>query len=107
MKMLNMIIAIAVMTLATQLTRFFPFLLFSKHKPPQWLLTGSRLIPGAVMMVLVIYSMPHNFRFAEPETWIPWTGVAVVSTLHLLFRHPLISIFGGTGVYMLLLHFVA
>jgi len=103
--MLNMIIAIAVMAFATQLTRFFPFILFSKRQPPQWLLTGSRLIPGAVMMVLVIYSMPHNFTFSSPATWIPWTGVAVVTMLHLLFRHPLISIFGGTGTYMVLLHF--
>jgi branched-subunit amino acid transport protein AzlD len=100
-----MIIAIAVMTLATQLTRFFPFLLFSRRQPPQWLLTGSRLIPGAVMMVLVVYSMPHNFMFSSPETWIPWAGVAIVSVLHLLFKHPLVSIFGGTGAYMTLLHF--
>lgn len=103
--MLRMIIAIAVMTLATQLTRFFPFLLFSRRQPPQWLLTGSRLIPGAVMMVLVVYSIPHNFNFATPDTWLPWAGVAAVSVLHLLFRHPLVSIFGGTGVYMTLLHF--
>lgn len=103
--MINMIIAIAVMTLATQLTRFFPFILFSKRQPPGWLLTGSRLIPGAVMTVLVVYSMPHNLDFTAPGTWISWTGVAAVSVLHLLFRHPLISIFGGTGAYMLLLHF--
>ena len=64
--MLRMIIAIAVMTAATQLTRYFPFLLFSRRQPPGWLLTGSRLIPGAVMMVLVIYSMPHNLNFTSP-----------------------------------------
>ena len=103
--MLNIIIAIAVMTLATQLTRFFPFLLFSKRQPPQWLLTGSRLIPGAVMMVLVIYSMPHNLNFTEAATWVPLAGVAAVSILHILFKHPLISIFGGTALYMTLLHF--
>ncbi len=93
------------MTLATQLTRFFPFLLFSRRKPPQWLLTGSRLIPGAVMMVLVVSSIPHNLNFTLPGTWIPLSGVAAVSILHLLFKHPLISIFGGTGIYMTLLHF--
>jgi branched-subunit amino acid transport protein AzlD len=103
--MLRMILAIAVMTAATQLTRYFPFLLFSRRQPPQWLLKGSRLIPGAVMMVLVVYSMPHNLNFTSGSTWIPWTGLAAVSILHLLFRHPLISIFGGTGVYMILLHF--
>ncbi len=103
--MIRILIAVAVMTLATQLTRFFPFLLFSRREPPKWLITGAKLIPGAVMTVLVVSCMPYNFNFTSPETWIPWAGVAVVSILHLLFRHPLVSIFGGTGVYMTLLHF--
>lgn len=103
--MLRIIIAIAVMTAATQLTRFFPFLLFSRRQPPPWLLTGARLIPGAVMTVLVVYSMPHNLHFSSPDTWIPWSGVVAVSILHLLFKHPLVSIFGGTAVYMILLNF--
>lgn len=103
--MIRIIIAVAVMTLATQLTRAFPFILFSRREPPQWLLTGSRLIPGAVMTVLVVSSLPHNFNFSSPATWIPWAGVAAVSVLHLLFKHPLISIFGGTGAYMVLLHY--
>lgn len=100
-----MIIAIAVMTLATQLTRAFPFLLFSRREPPQWLLDGARLIPGAVMTVLVVTSMPRSLDLAEASVWIPWAGVAAVSILHIMFKHPLVSIFGGTGVYMMLLHF--
>lgn len=104
--MLRIISAIIVMTAATQLTRFFPFLLFSRREPPAWLLSGARLIPGAVMTVLVVSSMPHNLNLSTPETWIPWAGVAVVSVLHLIFKHPLVSIFGGTGVYMALLHFL-
>ena len=105
--MLKIIIAIAVMTAATQLTRFFPFLLFSRREPPKWLLSGARLIPGAVMTVLVVSSIPRSLNLVSPETWIPWAGVAAVSILHLCFKHPLISIFGGTGAYMLLLHFFA
>ena len=103
--MLKMISAIAVMAAATLLTRAFPFLLFSRRKPPLWLVTGARLIPGAVMTVLVVTSLPHSLDFAAPTTWIPLAGVAVVSALHLIFKHPLISIFGGTGIYMSLLHF--
>lgn len=103
--MIRILIAVAVMTAATQLTRFFPFLLFSRREPPKWLLTGSKLIPGAVMTVLVVSSMPHNLQLSLPTTWIPWAGVAGVSILHLLFKHPLVSIFGGTGIYMGLMHF--
>ncbi len=103
--MLRMIIAIAVMGLATQITRWFPFLLFSKRKAPRRLLEGAKLIPGAAMMALVVYSMPHNLNFSEAATWLPWAGAAIVIILHQLFKHPLISIFGGTGIYMLLVNF--
>ena len=103
--MLRIVIGIAVMALATQFTRAFPFLLFSRRKPPLWLIKGARLIPGAVMTVLVVSSVPHSLDFTSPATWIPFAGVAAVSALHLSFRHPLVSIFGGTGIYMLLLNF--
>ena len=93
------------MAVATLLTRAFPFLLFSKKRPPAKLITSARLIPGAVMTVLVAASIPHSLDFASPETWIPLAGVASVSILHLSLKHPLVSIFGGTGVYMTLLHF--
>lgn len=104
--MYRIIIAIVVMTAATQFTRAFPFLLFSKRKPPQWLLSGARLIPGAVMTVLVLTSLPLNIGELSDGGWMPWAGAAVVTVLHLLFRHPLVSIFGGTAVYMLLLNFM-
>ena len=104
--MIKIIIAIAVMTAATQLTRWFPFLLFSKKEPPRRLIESSRLIPGAVMTVLVVTSLPRSIHITQPENWMPWAGAAVVSVLHLLFRHPLVSIFGGTAFYMLLLHFI-
>ncbi|MDC7126554.1 MAG: AzlD domain-containing protein [Spirochaetales bacterium] len=103
--MLRIIIAIAVMTAATMLTRFFPFIIFSKKEPPKWMLSGAKLIPGAVMMVLVVTSLPHNLAIRIPETWIPFAGVASVTILHLIFKHPLVSIFGGTTIYMLLLNF--
>ena len=103
--MLKLVIAIAVMAIATMLTRFFPFILFSKRKPPKWLLSGAKLIPGAVMMVLVVTSLPHSLNFSKTETWIPFAGVACVAVLHLFFKHPMISIFGGTAFYIMLLNF--
>jgi branched-subunit amino acid transport protein AzlD len=103
--MTRILIAVIIMTAATQLTRAFPFLLFSKKKPPARLISSARLIPGAVMAVLVATSVPHSLDFTSPETWIPLAGVASVSILHLSLKHPLISVFGGTGIYMTLLHF--
>lgn len=99
---MKIFLAIMAMGIATQLTRFFPFLLFSKKEPPKWLLVGAKLIPGAVMLTLVLTTLP--LTIADKTIWLQWSGAAIVIVLHLIFKHPLISIFGGTGAYMLLLH---
>lgn len=98
----RIILAILIMGIATQITRFFPFILFSKKEAPNWLIAGARLIPGAVMLTLVLTSLPLN-NFNNLETWLQYLSAVVVVFLHLLFKHPLISIFGGTAFYMLLL----
>lgn len=106
--MTYLILAIAAMTAATQITRWFPFLLFSRRRPPDRLLRGARLIPGAVMAVLVLTSLPFPptladpAALADPALWRPWLCAAAAAGLHLLFRQPLISIFGATGLYMAL-----
>lgn len=97
---------IVLMALATQLTRFFPFLLFSRRRVPDGLIRGARLIPGAVMTILVFTSLPFQADPAGPALWIPWISAGVVALLHLLFHHPMISIIGGTGLYMILLQVV-
>ncbi|MBN2653353.1 MAG: AzlD domain-containing protein [Spirochaetales bacterium] len=104
--MLKMLSAIAVMTVATMFTRFFPFILFSKRPAPEWLLKGARLVPGAVMMVLVLTSLSAiNFAHISQTDFKPWIGVAATAILHLIFKNPLVSIFGGTALYMVLLNF--
>lgn len=102
---MKIFLSIIAMGLATQFTRFFPFLLFSKKEPPNWLLVGARLIPGAVMLTLVLTSLP--LTFSDSLFKLQWLAAVFVVLLHLTFKHPLISIFGGTGVYMLLLHLFA
>lgn len=107
MNSVDLVIAIGAMTLATLFTRAFPFLLFSIRKPPEAVLKTARLIPGAVMLVLVFTSLPIPVSlsefFARAGDWISWIAVLVVAGLHLLLRHPLVSILGGTAFYMLML----
>lgn len=103
--MTYLLLAIGAMTLATQFTRWFPFLLFSRREPPQKMIESARLIPGAVMVVLVMTSLPMDFQNFLSVNWISWASVLLVAVLHLLFRHPLLSIFGGTAVYMVLLNY--
>lgn len=100
--MFNIFLCILSMALATVFTRSFPFLLYSRRKPPENLLRSARLIPGAVMVVLVFTQLPVSLEIAHPEVWQPWLCVLVTAVLHLSFRHPLVSILGGTGLYMFL-----
>ncbi len=99
---MKILLSILAMGIATQFTRFFPFLLFSKKEPPKWLIIGARLIPGSVMLTLVLTSLPLSFE--DNTSLLQWIAATIVVFLHLTFKHPLISIFGGTGAYMLILH---
>ncbi|MBN2616757.1 MAG: AzlD domain-containing protein [Spirochaetales bacterium] len=98
---MRIVLSIIAMGIATQITRFFPFVIFKRHNAPKWLLTGAKLIPGAVMITLVLTSL--SLDFSATQTGLQWISAAAVVILHLLFKHPLISIFGGTALYMLLL----
>ena len=98
---MKLFFSILIMIVATQITRWFPFILFRNRKAPDWLLRGAKFIPGTVMMVLVITNIP--LEYSGSVDLLPWVSVICVIALHLLFKHPLISIFGGTGIYMILL----
>lgn len=101
---MRIILGLLIMVLATQFTRAFPFLIFSKKEPPKWLLNGAKFVPGAVMLTLVLTSLPMDVK--DGDNYLKWIAASSVITLHLIFKHPLVSIFGGTGIYMLLLHFL-
>ena len=103
--MTGIFIAVLAMGFVTLLTRAFPFMIFAKKHPPELFLKGARLIPGAVMTVLVMTSLPLTDISARPGFLIPWISGAVVAVLHLIKKNALLSIFGGTAVYMTLLNF--
>lgn len=92
------------MALATIITRALPFLIFHRGIPHPGFVKRARRIPAAVMVVLVFTSLPLEGAILSREILIPWVSVAVTALIHLATRHPLLSIFGGTGIYMLLLH---
>ena len=82
--------SIAVMAAVTFLTRALPFLLFDRgDHPPAIILYLGRVLPPV--------------SFAAPAGWVPAavSCVAVV-LLHLWKNNDLISIFGGTVLYMAL-----
>ena len=96
---------VAVMAAVTVLLRFLPFLLFRKRTPPfvAWL---GEVLPAAIIGMLVVYCLKDTVLtrspFGVPEII---SGLAVVG-LHLWKRNSLLSILGGTAVYMALIQLV-
>ena len=97
------IASIAVMAVVTFLTRALPFLLFDRgDHPPKLVLYLGQVLPPAIIAMLIVYCL-KGISFASPAGWVPSLlagGAAVV--LHLWKGNDLLSIFGATVLYMVL-----
>ena len=119
------IAAIAAMAVVTFLTRFLPFLLFDRGEaPPKVVLYLGRVLPPAVIAMLIIYCLRSPSVQADAQAlaglapalagaaaflwgWAPQLIAAlVVVLLHVWKRNNLLSIFGGTILYMVLIQTV-
>lgn len=99
--------AIAVMAVVTFLTRALPFLFFGgKKDPPRIVLYLGRVLPPAVIAMLILYCL-RGTTFAAPAGWAPAliAGLFVVA-VHLWKHNNLLSILGGTVLYMILVQAV-
>ena len=101
------IITIGMAVLATGLTRFLPFIIFPAGKEmPQIIKYLGKVLPAAVFGFLVVFCL-KNVEILSGSHGIPeLIAVAVVVILHLWKRQMLLSILGGTVVYMLLVQLV-
>ncbi len=98
---------VAVMAIVTFLTRALPFLLFGRGgEPPKVALYLGRFLPPAVIAMLIVYCY-RNVSFAAVGNWAPAfiAGAAVVA-LHLWKKNNMLSIVGGTILYMALVQAV-
>ena len=95
--------SIAVMAAVTFLTRVLPFLLFDRgDHPPRLVLYLGKVLPPAIIAMLIVYCL-KGISFAAPGGWVPTLlagGAAVL--LHLWKGNDLLSIFGATVLYMVL-----
>jgi len=96
------VLAVFVMAAVILASRALPFLLFSRRKAPAALSFVERYMPPVAMTVLAVSSFASvrwvEFPYGGPEVL---AGIAV-ALVHLWKRNALISIFGGTGLYLLL-----
>ncbi len=103
----KLILAIALMAAATALTRFLPFWVFGRgRKPPAAIEYLGRALPPAMLSLLVVYCLKGMDFTAPPFGLCEVVACAVVTALHLWRKNALLSIFGGTAVYMILVQVV-
>ena len=101
---LLLILTVAAMT---ALTRVLPFLIFGgKRQPPRAVLYLGRVLPCAIMGMLVVYCL-KDVSWTAPTHGAPEAlAVLAVGLLHRWRENVLLSIAGGTVLYMLLVQVV-
>lgn len=99
--------SIAVMAVVTFLTRALPFLLFGRGgNPPKVVLYLGKYLPPAVIAMLIVYCM-KGVTFSAVSGWVPTLiAAAAVAALHLWKRNDMLSILGGTVLYMVLVQVI-
>lgn len=101
------VLMLVVLVLVTMATRFLPFLIFGeKRKTPDLVLYLGKVLPFAIMGMLVVYSLKDTSVLTSPYGIPELIGCGVVALLHIWKRNSLLSIGVGTVVYMLLVQLV-
>lgn len=107
MNELHTILAILVAAAVTAGLRFLPFLIFGNgRKTPKLVLYLGRVLPCAVMGMLVVYCL-RDMSFRQVSGFLPQllAGAAAVG-LYVWKRNTLLSIFVSTAFYMVLVQLV-
>ena len=107
MSITEQIIMIAMVVLGTMATRFLPCIVFPHGKEtPKYVQYLGKALPGAVFGLLVVYSLKSVSLIAYPHGIPEFIALAFVVVLHLWKRQMLLSIAGGTVLYMVLVQTV-
>ena len=107
MSFTEQIITIAAVVAGTMLTRFLPFILFTANKktPPLVAFLG-KMLPAAVMGMLVVYSLKDTQIMTGSHGLPEAIAVALTVILQATLRNLLLTIATGTIGYMLLVQYV-
>lgn len=101
------IITIGMVVLGTVSTRFLPFLVFPADKPtPKFIQYLGKVLPSAALGLLVIYCLKDVSLLTNIHAIPELIAIAVIIALHAWKKQMLLSIAGGTIVYMLLTQYV-
>lgn len=96
---------VAVMSVVTILLRAAPFLVFKK-KTPAYVMYLGRVLPAAIIGLLVVYCLKDTKLLSAPYGAPELIAGLLVVGVHAWKRNTLLSILAGTAVYMFLTQLV-
>ena len=98
---------IAVLAAVTLFTRVLPCVFFSDvARAPKFIVYLGRALPPAMIGMLVVYCLKGVDLCASPFGLPEAIAVCATVALHVWRRNNLISIFGATALYMVLIQLV-
>ncbi|HVJ47645.1 branched-chain amino acid transporter permease [Desulfitobacterium sp.] len=101
------LILIAIIVLGTFLTRGLPFILFPPtRETPKFVLYLGNVLPFAAIGLLIVYCLKNVSLLSAPHGLPEGIAIACITLLHLWKNNVLLSIGGGTFLYMALVQFV-
>lgn len=102
---LQSILTILAVMLGTMITRFLPFLIFPEGKrPPAFVTYLGTVLPYASTGLLVVYCL-KDAVFTSYHGLPELIAIGFIFILHKWKKNTLLSIGGGTALYMILVQF--
>lgn len=100
-----MIAAVAISGVITVLLRALPFAILKPLRKSRFVQALGRWMPAGLLVILAVVMLAGEIRARPGQLWIVAVAAAVTVLVHLFAgRRALLSIFAGTGVYVLLLN---
>lgn len=101
------VITIVMVVLGTMATRFLPFLVFPPgKKTPLYIQYLGKVLPAAALGMLVVYCLKDVSIFSGTHAVPEILSIGAVIILHFWKKQMLLSIAGGTILYMFLVQFL-
>ena len=103
----QLFIFFGVVALGTLLTRALPFLLFPENKEiPKYIKYLSDVLPFTIIGMLVVYCLKNVSVVQAPHAIPEAISITVIVFLHLWKKNTLLSIGGGSLIYMILVQYI-
>lgn len=100
------VLMVVIISVITMLLRIIPFLVFENRKTPEFVVYLGKVLPYAIMGMLVVYCLRGTTFITNPYGIPEIISVLIVVLVHIWRRNTLLSILTGTLMYMMFVQFV-